>query len=205
MAIIRAISTMQAASGVPEDASVNVFHYGIVTPGSEGATVLAAWQTFMRAIYTIFPSTVATTGHSLRLYDLADPQPRAPYYTGAWSFSAALTGSPLPSEVAICTSFQGARVSGQSQARRRGRMYLGPLDTGVMSAAGRFDPTQQATIATAMKTLVDSLESSSITFGVYSPTDNALVTVENGWVDNAFDVQRRRGIVSTVRSLWEKA
>jgi len=37
---------------------------------------------------------------------------------------------------------------------------------------------------------------------VYSPTNGNTVNVDNGWVDNAFDTQRRRGLAVTARTNW---
>lgn len=195
---------MVPTSGIAKDASVNVWHYGIVTPGAEGATVLGIWQTFMRTFVNLFPSTVAQTGHTLRLYDLADPEPRAPYYTGSWSFATAPSGTSAPPECAMVVSFQGERISGQDQKRRRGRMYMGPLDASTVGS-GLFSGGDVSSVATNVKSLCDDLETANITFGVYSRVDNLLVTVANGWVDNNVDIQRRRGLAATSRTTWAKA
>jgi hypothetical protein len=37
---------------------------------------------------------------------------------------------------------------------------------------------------------------------VWSVADQIAVPVANGWIDNAFDVQRRRGVDYTSRTLW---
>src|SRR5512135_553968 len=202
----RFISVMKTTSGIDKDASVNTFHVRTTPPTIlAGSTVAGHWQTFMRAISGLFPSTVATSGHTLRAYDLADPEPRAPILDTTWSFSGPPSGASSPPELCIVTSFQGERESGLLQRRRRGRMYLGPLDAAVVDV-GRISPTDQGTIATATKALVDNIASiTDHAFCVYSRVDGTFVAVDNGWVDNAVDVQRRRGLASTARTTWTAA
>jgi hypothetical protein len=203
MARYRWISVMNMTSGIAKDATVNTWHVATTAPTLINETTCAsAWQTFMRAMAGLFPSTVATSGHTLRCYNLADPEPRAPVYESTWSFSGALSGSSSPPELCIVTSFQGERVSGLLQARRRGRMYIGPLDASVVDV-GRFSPTDTGTVATATKALVDAINAiTDHRFCVYSRADDAFVEVDNGWVENAVDVQRRRGLAATARSTW---
>lgn len=203
MARYRAISTMLTTSGIAEDASVNTFHILTIDPATINASgVLAAWQTFMRALSGLFPSSVATSGHTLRLYNLADPEPRVPVFTGNWSFASALSGSSAPPELCITTSFQAAAESGLLQRRRRGRMYLGPLDQTVVDV-GRISPTNALLIGDETANLVDAVNAlTDHQFSVFSRVDDTFVPVDNGWVDNAVDVQRRRGLASTARVTW---
>lgn len=158
----------------------------------------------MRDIAAIFPDTVATSGHDLRMYDLADPEPRAPFLETDWSFASTLSGTPLPSECAIVASYQGERVSGLPQRRRRGRMYLGPLDGNVLTSDGRITSIAYNSVNGAMEDFVNALEVDDITFGIWSTVDEQLVTVRSGWTDNAYDIQRRRGVLPTVRVTWLK-
>lgn len=203
MGTYRVMSVMFPTSGIAKDASTNTWHFNDTGEIIPGATVRDHWQTFMRAISTLFPSTVAQTGHTLRIYDLADPEPRAPIYDGTWSFSGAPGGAAAPPELCIVTSFQATRESGVLQSRRRGRLYLGPLKASVVDV-GRISPTDQGTIATATKGLVDNLYASGADFAVYSRVESAAFAVTNGWVDNAVDVQRRRGLTSTARTTWTR-
>lgn len=197
------MSVMNMTSNIAKDASVNVFHVLVTPPtASSDSTIANSWQTFMRALSGLFPSTVATTGHTFRIYDLSDLEPRAPIYEGTWSFSGALSGSSAPPELCLTTSFQGERESGLLQRRRRGRMYLGPLDASVVDV-GRISPTDASTVATATKGLVDAINGiTDHKFCVYSRADDAFVPVDNGWVDNAVDVQRRRGLAASARTTW---
>lgn len=154
----------------------------------------------MVAIKGLFPATVATTAHVAKIYDLDDPEPRAPILQQNWSLGTAASGNALPSEVSLCLSYEGARVSGQDQKRRRGRMYLGPLDTGTCTAAGRPEPAGITTIQNAFLAFLVDMDAANAVFGVYSRSNDVLVVPATAWVDNAFDVQRRRGLDATERN-----
>jgi hypothetical protein len=47
-----------------------------------------------------------------------------------------------------------------------------------------------------------AIASASWDWVVYSPTDDAYHEVANGWVDNAWDTQRRRGYKPTSRTTF---
>lgn len=38
---------------------------------------------------------------------------------------------------------------------------------------------------------------------IWSPTNNNSVLIDNGWVDNAWDTQRRRGVEATARTIFD--
>jgi len=200
MAIYRFQSSMHMTSNIPDDAVVNTWHFTDAVSAAVLADVVTAWATFMDNIKSIFPSTVERTAHVAKIYDLADPEPRAPILTGNWLVATAPTGTPFPAEVALCLSYEGARVSGEAQNRRRGRMYLGPLDTATGDAAGRPTTTVTDLVLAQFQTFLGDMDSANAVFGVYSRADNVLVPIETAWCDNAFDTQRRRGLAPTVRN-----
>jgi hypothetical protein len=196
------MSTLRMSSGIPEDAAVNTFHLSKVTPISspDWTTIVAAWATFMGSIKSNFPATVNGPGHGFKAYDLASPEPRAPVLDTTWSLGTAPTGDPLPSEVALCVSFEGERSSGNPQARRRGRMYFGPMNTGSMnSGTGRPADSRRDAACTALKTFIDACSALTVDFIVWSRANEQPVLVKHIWADNAYDTQRRRGLVPTGR------
>lgn len=203
MANVRCIVTLNMVSGVAEDKSVNVWHFVSDKVPATNAAILTALQAFYNQFNTKMSGVVAQTGHTVAMYDLADPQPRAPFYTNTFGLTSAPTGSSLPQEVALCVSYQGNRVSGQPQSRRRGRMYFGPWNSTQLSSDGRpviALQTSLVTAATAM--LTASNAAAEWTWALWSDTDQTMVTITNGWVDNSFDTQRRRGLAPSTRTTW---
>jgi hypothetical protein len=113
--------------------------------------------------------------------------------------------STLPPELAICVSFRAALASGVNAARRRGRVYIGPLSDNAREGGGDPQVASAARIALAQDAddlLTASNASADWSWGVYSRTDGILRPVVAGWVDDAFDVQRRRGLEPTTRSTY---
>lgn len=215
-AFIRAQVVIPRDSNVPADNSVNVLHFA--TPGldleAETAAIHARLTTFYQAIDAYLSSNNSSTA-TVKYYDLTDPEPRAPIDQADIALTNG-TGASYPAEVAICLSFQGAMVSGEAQSRRRGRLYLGPLDGDASSGDGideRVNSSVRTALCNAMETLA-TLGVDSVEWSVFSPTNagpapwdesalsSAFTIVTNGWVDNAFDVQRRRGAAASARTLW---
>jgi hypothetical protein len=125
--------------------------------------------------------------------------------------SAIGTGSNFPSEMAVCITYHTAYLTDpefgpghtRPRARDRGRIYLGPLrDTIKLLAVDsepRLDPDWAQAFAAAAARLVADADTQWVQ---WSRSNTITNTVSSGWVDNAFDVQRRRGPDSTSRVLW---
>lgn len=191
------------ASGIPEDRPVNTLHFDCAVAATGATAILADLPGWFSECAPIYANTVSQNGHRVKMYDMADPTPRAPIVDTTFNLTSGPSGAPLPSEVAICLSFQGVRLSGQSQARRRGRIYIGPLDTSTVDADGRPGGVAIGAVADMGDLiLADSVASGDYAWAVYSVTDDSLVQVLNGWVDNAFDIQRRRGLAPTSRTTF---
>lgn len=194
---------LAAASGIAEDASVNTLHFSCVTPATDAAAIAASLETIWDSNRGLFPATVAQNGHRIKIYNLADAEPRAPLVDTTFNLDSAPSGAPLPTEVALCLSFQAGRISGQSQARRRGRIYWGPIKASYNDSNGRPDATAVATVLNVGdELLAASTAATDWSWGVFSRVDDDLVSVQNGWVDNAWDIQRRRGLAPTTRSTF---
>jgi len=143
----------------------------------------------------------------MKAYDLADPKPRAPKYNALLASLNAnrSTGSAIPPEASICLSFQGARTSGASQARRRGRIFipaLAFLGAGTTSSFPDVPAGTRTDIAGAATALKTATSGHGFLWSVYSRVDSAAIPVTDGWVDNAIDTQRRRGNKATARTTW---
>lgn len=195
-------------SGIPQDAAVNTWHCNTLPGNPSGyENFVADLETFYKAVDNQLGSVIDATGITATVYDMTDDTPRAPVYT--YTFSGIATSTTTsPQELAICVSFQGTRLSGQSQSRRRGRVFLGPLGGGLAASTTdmHIDPSIVSQFATAAGALCNTaLASTDYAWVVYSKADEDLVIVHSGWVDNAFDVQRRRGVAATARTTFTGA
>ncbi len=218
MTILRVQAIQGRLTGLPEDDIVNTFHF-------EKATVVTAdYATAAGHVKAFFDTTTAPglrmlqhtadqlTDHTLQLkvFNLDDTIPRQPVHDSTYTYASTFydTAEALPEEVAVTLSFQGTPESGVNQARKRGRVFIGPLTIAAtnQSAEGRvfLSSTKATQMVEQMKKLRDDSISSGVRWVVYSPTNDGLaldpaVPVTSGWVDNAFDTQRRRGSNSTAR------
>jgi hypothetical protein len=131
--------------------------------------------------------------------------------TLSWSFTPRTLIGGLPDEVACCLSYRhfpyDAGINPQSQ---RGRIYFGPLNPDAFEGSGGGDewntPPRPATafkniLAAAASDLEDANDADN-TWIVYSRVLDQGFAVTDGWIDNAFDTQRRRGVAATARTLW---
>ena len=162
------------------------------------------FKAFYDAMRTYFGNTVAQNGHEVKWYDLTQATPpNYPITTQTFNLTSNPGTDGMPSEVALCMSFQGEKVPGFPQRRRRGRIYFGPI-VSTASAGGRPTTAIITALANAGAALGAALPTSTNPgqLSVWSTSDAAAVEVTNGWVDNAFDTQRRRGIDPTTRTTF---
>lgn len=213
MTRMKHVVTLPYLSNIPQDVAQNTFF----TSGTASAAGMGlAFATRLGGFYNTIPSGgsakittylssyIDFTKVTVKSYDLDEPEPRPPVVITPLTWTGNTSGN-APSEVSMCLSFQGDAVPGQSQARRRGRVYIGPLALTV-TTSGSNQPCRpltatRNTIALAGKAL-QALNDSSCTWCVYSTVTGDLVPVTNGWVDDEFDTQRRRGLRSTTRTLF---
>lgn len=129
------------------------------------------------------------------------------------------SSTPLPEEVAICLSMttvgyltfpehQSAGAPGPEgdihpRARRRGRVYLGPLNSAaieVVNSRPQVKTNLRTNIADAFGTLHTAMGTNMTPLQVFSRTDHAMRRVNGIWIDDAFDTVRRRGLAATTRT-----
>lgn len=200
--------TIPMASGTPEDNVVNVWHFDSDQTFAEDADdVVGRLRTFYQAIDGVV--LAGRVGNAtVKVYDLADPEPRTPGLTDTIVLSPGADASVVPNEVAMCLSMRADPVSGVSPGRLRGRIFLGPVrGTALTNTGSRVRWT-----TTAMETVVDAAEALAVgpdpgdgRLAVYSPTTHAALgggagsladafnDVTEVWVDNAPDTIRSRG------------
>jgi len=150
-----------------------------------------------------FSSDIAQNGHICKFYNAGGPAPNYPYAEVVWNFASAPSGTGLPREVAVCLSFQGLRIPGTPQARRRGRIYLGPLIS-TINSSGRPAASPRTTLATAASDFGTDVQTvdPAYRWAVWSVLDGTAVPITDGWIDDAFDTQRSRGVETTSRQTF---
>ena len=195
---------LHTVDAITENYVTNSWCFTDMLPGTDDAAIVTLLKDFYDDIAAAYWSNlIAQNGHEVKLYDLPGTVPNYPYFEGTFNMASAPSGQALPGEIALCLSFQGVRSAGFPQARRRGRVYIGPLST-ACNSGGRPIAAVMTAMGTAAATLRSQAAVISGTGGwaVWSVTDAAPVEVDNGWIDNAFDVQRRRGVDATSRTTF---
>ena len=197
-----AVVTLQASSGVPADNVINTHHLNVITTGAQArAAFNIAAEAFYQDVAAWFSNLLLVTGHTIEYYDLDDPQPRQPIATYTFDFSGALPGNSLPAEVACVVSSRAAYESGSPPARRRGRFYLGPFQGNAVEVTGKIKNSVVDDIATAAQTFYQAVDAGGNAEAVvYSQVDGVGRPIVQTWVDNEWDIQRRRGGIATYRN-----
>lgn len=211
--------SLERDGAIPEDVIVNSWHF----EGDDNTafeTDRARWDdlapgltsrlvTFYQSLGVGWAQTLSGNGE-VKLYDFSDAKPRIPRYQEPFVFTPGT--SAQPGEVALCLSFSAAAEAGANPARRRGRVFLGPLSassTVVMTEGADARPPaafRQSVIDAALVMATGVADAARL--AIFSPrtlalggtVDEAWNDAVNLWVDNAFDTQRRRGADATART-----
>jgi len=210
MAILSCQILLKTTDNIAANFTTNTIHFDVDT-----GAVLPGLDETMQDIVNQITSTyegfrtrlggLQQTGHEITFYDLGTPKPRVPFRMYDLDFTAALPQTVLPHEVAIVSSFKARREAGKSDRNRRNRVYIGPLAASTLDqATGRVGDATRLAIAAAWEEMAsESADSDDWTWVIYSPTLEEAYPVWEGFVDNAFDTQRRRGVSSTARAVWQ--
>lgn len=204
MPAIRAQVILRTTSGVSEDFVSNTFAFSGTNPAADTTPITAAIKAFYDTLRpTIIPGVIAQNNHLIKYTLLPGVKPNYPFLESSWNFATAPAGAELPSECALVGSFQGAKAAGFPQARRRGRIYVGPLQSSIL-VSGRPSAASVTLLAGALQAFKGAISaiSGDTLWSVWSPSDGVAVEVSDGWVDNAFDTQRRRGVRTNSRTSW---
>lgn len=214
MPFIRAQVRLNRDTGAEQDVITNTWHFDVDngTAAAAAAEVHTGLEFFYQAVDTYMPTDLITTTANCRYYDMSEDEPRFPVLTDDIALTLSST-SPMPPEVSLCLSFQGATGSGVNMRRRRGRVFVGPLVASTLEVSGgRTRPTSavRTAIANAAASLKAYTGTLGVSWAVFSPTtyadtgslDAAFEDVVSGWVDDEYDIQRRRGTIPALRTTW---
>lgn len=206
-------------SGLDEDVYTNTFHFTTV-----GGADVAGAEDVADAVAAFYNTTATGAtgavsrfiGHQvsrsvageIRVYDSAVDPMGPPLFTDPFTLGAAASTNALPEEVAGVLSFYHGDNS--PNAIGRGRIYLGPLETATsfidsdghvrLTSVFRTDVVAAAT-ALRDQTITDANTRWAVRYKS-APTTISWSPVDHGFVDNAFDTQRRRGVAATLRSTF---
>ena len=198
-------------SGLAEDRYVNTTHWQDSSLNIQDfdnvKDMLYSFYTEIPPNGTNAPQDFMSTGSingdvTLTAYRLSDTKPRQPVYQVELQTSGIPGADTMPTEVALVLSFQAVKESGENQKRRRNRIYLGPYNV-TANNDGKPADLLIDTLLHSSRSLLNQAENSfNWTWKVYSPSDDAAYPVWSGWVDNAWDTQRRRGTRATGRGIF---
>lgn len=222
---LRCMVRMPFTTGLGEDIVVNDLYFRV--PDKDTSNVLVDLRDLIEGAYAHVAGQLSgiidRTKCTIRFYDLAQAKPSVPLDELPMALDGAANNYRLPQEMALCVSFQGDRQSGLNQRRRRGRIYLGPFcnrtpnemsvdyerpHTSIITAAVNFgthllspgQPTGWAEWGVLSRVNAGGW----MVPGVQGPPDlpAGWTPVTNGWVDNAWDTQRRRGLAPSARTTF---
>jgi hypothetical protein len=146
-----------------------------------------AWKAFM------IPA-MSTGEINVKAYDAQGTPPVYPAgdYTMQQGSAPASTSNR---EIALCLSF----YSQLNRPGRRGRLYVPAVLAGVSVSGGRPNQSGIDKVASLAQILAD-IGGADVDWSVYSRKTDTAFPVSDYWVDNAWDVQRRRGLRPTART-----
>lgn len=193
----------QSETLLPADHVVNTWHFDEVAgPPENFDNVRDMLEDFYTELESFIAGGLYTPEVLVKAYDMTDPEPRRPVYESGFTLTMG-TGEPLPPEVTLVISMQAAQASGVPQARRRNRKYLPTFTETANDAFGRPNNGTVNAVATAGGNLLAAAQASaSWSWVINSPTSGVNPPVDNGWVDDAWDTQRRRGRKPTQRIVF---
>lgn len=198
-------------SNLPEDVSENTWAFRSTgDPGADlpviGAALIDFFNTDHAAtttppICTFMSQWIQRDACQVRIapVDTATAKETAAPIFVPWTLGATTNTLHLPLEVAVCNSVR----SGGSTVK--GRQYVGPLNGSALggtagSVAPRVASQFQVQLAASSETLRGL--PSTIEWCIWSRKNSALFEVTSGYIDDAFDTQRRRGNDPTSRLVW---
>lgn len=225
--LVRAQIVLGRDSGLAEDQIVNNLFFnvpdGTLQAGLDEviADVRGFYNTFAapdtRPLSSLLGPSIDPATSRIKLYDMAGPPPHFPIRDVPLNNGAPSGFAELPAEVSVVLSFQAAKQAGFDQKNRRGRIYFGTVSTeSVISTVAGSRPNdltrnllaRQAARLRAFNTALKEW----VVVSQYDGTDAAgkpikrpaptFALVTDGWVDDAWDTQRRRGIAPTSRIIW---
>lgn len=200
-------------TGLPADVAVNNLYFQSGSPepaDGEMNKILTVINNAWAELEDYRAGILKTVGGmTVKIYDVTAPPNSPPLRIGGpYTMGSPTVTTNLPAEVAAVVSFHASTNVSMNPARRRGRNYIGPLNTSASDPGDATTPAKLSTgfraalVAYAGDLMAANVAPNAVEWCVYSRTEQNMFPVVGGWVDDAFDTQRRRGQPTNVRTIW---
>jgi len=194
MSKIRAQVITRKQSDLGVDHIVNTLYLDDFGAGVTDGPRYQSLANDIRTAFGLRASTPIGYGVEVKLYDMADAEPRPIKATAVWMSSPSASASEGPREVALCLSF----FSERNLPRFRGRLYIGPF-----GSAGARPSVDTRNELVALAGRIGNVGGVDVDWQLFSPTRNAYSKVTAGWVDDEWDTVRSRGRKPTTRTTFK--
>lgn len=196
MSIIRAQIAIWQDSALPRDAFVITPHFRREFDPSDpiaGTEWQALADDLANAVHNQLPTF---TKIEVKLYDAEATPPSFPKAT-ALRNATNLRNSLVPRELAICLSYYAER----NVPRQRGRLYMPYALFATSSDAGLRPPANmRTTVLPAWADMFAALGGANVDWVVWSRLTRTARKVTNVWIDDEWDIVRKRGLRATTRT-----
>lgn len=182
---VRMLVNYRAPTDLPKDSITNTLYF------QWDSFTIVDVQNAVDDLYAIYAALTWCTGSRLeiRAYDMDDAEPRPIIAQKTGQVAGTLNWGNR--EPAVCLSYYAER----NLPRQRGRIYCGPFSSGNQDAR----PTNVQTPVLNLGKALAGLGGENVSWRVHSVKDNDFLHIRNIWVDNSWDVVRKRGLAGTSR------
>lgn len=210
---------MPYKTGIPRDVSIMTFNFANL--GADVGAEFAAQGAALYAWFNEVPPGGSSVTNATYLSQWIDRSHCTVRVVQIETATGAEVGTPsvipfaldattntlqLPLEVAVCNSVYGS-LSGAGTVK--GRNFFGPLNGQALGGLVGTEPPRVATqlragLVAASKNMQNTLDGASGVgpWVIWTRKNHGFAIVEGGFVDDAFDTQRRRGNDPTSRDMW---
>lgn len=223
MPILRATAVLNMRTGKPDEAARNVWHFDAGAADTDTLTDVAnAVGLFYTSLASYFGPGIDPAANACRV-DMSVVTPGSPgesddvvtplLVSVPFTLGVGTSSYPQPEQVAVCLSFN-ADLTGVSEesgltrprSRRRGRIFLGPLNQTTQQApSGMYKARVADAFAEAVLDAYDTAHAAWVDdpdaprHVIYSRADGIARQVNRLRLDESFDTMRRRKVAASSR------
>lgn len=192
MPVYRMQCSFAADSALPRDRFVLTPHFSSVNPFPDMQSLV---DDLADALAGFDQQGASGREVNVRAYDAQSEPPNRPLAEATRAQGVA-PASRTMREIALCLSF----YSQFNEPRRRGRLYLPLFWIAGGSTVGPRPSADHISRAALLPAILQNLGGTDVDWCVFSRRDNQARAVTHWWIDDEFDVQRRRGLRPTGRT-----